>query len=519
MKILVPIVHFFIFRLVNIVNAVEYLLAFSESLYKVLLFPGFETFRWGLGSWRAWNTMNIAYKKVPAYKQFINEHGGKPNVMLRNNMMPDFSCVPETDKATYIKQYTNEQRVKHGKLPRKGVMVDESSGSSGTPTSWVRGPRERAMTKQMLQLSYHSAMGDKQTFVINGFALGAWATGLNVSMSLIDIAIIKSTGPNLEKIVTTMQDFGPDYNYIIAGYPPFLKTLVDDPRINWNEYTVDAVFGGEGISEPLRTYLQKSFRRVVGSYGASDLEINMAAESPFTIALRKLIIEDKEVREALTHHEYGVTPMIFQYNPLAYMLETNKKGELVVTLCRPFNISPRIRYNIHDRGHVIRYALLKQKLKKLGKWRELQPYVDRKIDLPVLFLYGRSDMSVDYYGANVTPDSIQEVLYNTESIASALSTFRLFSYEDKKHNKRFEIAVELKEGAPVKGHNIKKLTEEIFTRLADKNRDFYNAYFHTATADNMPEVTLHAYDTGPFKGGQKKLKNEYVKSDIKYDKL
>ena len=49
--------------------------------------------------------------------------------------------------------------------------------------------------------------------------------------------------------------------------------------------------------------------------------------------------------------------------------------------------------------------------------------------------------------------------------------------------------------------------------------DFLNAWKHTAPADNMPQMTLHAFDTGPFEGGQKKLKNVYVATDIEYDKL
>jgi phenylacetate-CoA ligase len=35
----------------------------------------------------------------------------------------------------------------------------------------------------------------------------------------------------------------------------------------------------------------------------------------------------------------------------------------------------------------------------------------------------------------------------------------------------------------------------------------------------MPLFTLHPFETGPFAGGQRKLKNEYVATDITYDKL
>jgi phenylacetate-CoA ligase len=48
---------------------------------------------------------------------------------------------------------------------------------------------------------------------------------MNVSSSVVDMAILKSTGPELEKIEATLRDFGPRYRYLVTGYPPFLKTL------------------------------------------------------------------------------------------------------------------------------------------------------------------------------------------------------------------------------------------------------------------------------------------------------
>src|SRR5262249_5981709 len=129
-----------------------------------------------------------------------------------------------------------------------------------------------------------------------------------------------------------MKEFGPSFRYVIMGYPPFLKSLADDPRIDWSSFAVDAGYGGEGISEGLRSYLLTRFKQVVGSYGASDLEVNMAIETELTIRLRRALLADSGIREALIRTDYGVTPMIFQYNPLAYLIETNDKGELVVTI-------------------------------------------------------------------------------------------------------------------------------------------------------------------------------------------
>jgi phenylacetate-coenzyme A ligase PaaK-like adenylate-forming protein len=518
MQLLSPALRPAAFGLVACVDFVERMLASSGSLYKLLLVPGFERLRWRIGVWRAWRSFYRTYRDVPAYRQFIDTQGGRPRIRLAGDFLPDLRSIPEMDKDSYVKKFPLEQRVRGGVLPHKGVTVDESSGSSGQPTSWVRGRIERRITSQMIRLTYRSSVHkDDRVFILNAFALGAWATGMNISISLTDTSIIKSTGPNADKIINTMKEFGPSFRYVIMGYPPFLKGLADDPRIDWSAYTVDAGFGGEGISESLRSYLLTKFKRVVGSYGASDLEINMAVETDLTIRLRRALLEDARLRAALIRTDYGVTPMIFQYNPLAYLLETNEKGELVVTISRPYNIAPKIRYNIHDRGHVAMYGALREKLAAANRMDVLEG-IEPNVDLPLLFIYGRSDMSIEYYGATVTPDSIREILYGVSELTPILNTFRLVSYEDDAHNKRMEIAVELTKGAPPPA-DAAALADRVFRRLGEMNGDFYNAMFRTAPADNMPRLTLHAFETGPFAGGQRKLKNEYVGSNLKYDRL
>lgn len=478
------------------------------ALYKVIFTNGLRRLRWRVGVWRAWLAVEHAYREVPAYRQYLDEHGGLPRLRLVDGL-PDLSVLPETDKTGYVQRFDHRSRCVGGRLPHAGVMVDESSGSSGRPTSWVRGPEERAATKAMLQLSFLSALGDKPFFVINAFSLGAWATGLNVSQALNDICIMKSTGPDIDKIVATMQEFGPDYDYVVLGYPPFLKTLCDDRRIDWSGYRVRAVFGGEAMSEAMRTYLLRSFTDVVGSYGASDLEINMAVETPFTIALRRELQRDARLRERLTNTELGQLPMVLQYNPLVYVLETNAKGELLVTLTRRTTIAPKVRYNIRDVGHVAAFDDVAEILVEHG-CRDLLE-TTQPVMLPVLFLYGRSDQSVDYYGANVAPESVHEVLYEIDELASQLESFRLISVEDESCDKTMHVAVQLRDGADPDDMDAAAISERVFTRLAAVNGDFRNASRNTAGVGGQPLLTLHARGTGPFENDNR-IKHQYVAS-------
>jgi phenylacetate-CoA ligase len=492
-----------VFAYVGAQDRVINMLLHSRTIHRLLFAPGIENYRWVVGRWRAWRTFELAQRRVPAYPKFL---GRRQAAVSLNGWTPDLAGIPEMDKLSYIKHYRVEDRCLDGRIPSAGVIVDESSGSSGTPTSWVRGPQERFVIRGILQVTFQRGTLDKPVFVINAFALGAWATGMNVSMSLVDVTIIKSTGPDITKIVETIKYFGRRYRYMIVGYPPFLKDLADDPRLDLSEYDTIAGFGGEGMSENMRDYLIQSYGEIYGSYGASDLEINIGAENPLTVALRRELVKNEGLRKALTRTEWGILPMIFQYNSFDYVIETNEAGEMVVTITRGTNLSPRIRYNIHDRGHVLRMRELVPILKQHGASHILK---DRLLDLPLLFHYGRSDLTIAYYGAKVTPDSVREILYEYDEVAHKLESFRLLQYEDAHSLKHLLFAIELKDGAAKLELPAKKLQSEVIGKLAQRNLDFANA-FRIAAPNVRPTLAVYAYNSGPFAGGHAKLKHEYV---------
>ena len=60
----------------------------------------------------------------------------------------------------------------------------------------LRGNAERTATRRLIQYSARSTFGDDSFVLLNCFALGPWATGMNVSMSLVDRCVLKSIGPD-----------------------------------------------------------------------------------------------------------------------------------------------------------------------------------------------------------------------------------------------------------------------------------------------------------------------------------
>ena len=467
-----------------------------------LLRPGFEAALWRLGKWRVWLLFEQARRTVPAYRTVWEEHGS-PEVTL-DGLDPDLSVLPVTDKESYVRRFTIEERCRDGRIPSRGVVVDESSGTSGDANDWVRGAEERNDARKLLHLGMQRNFGDRQLFVINAFALGPWATGMNVSMSMVDVSILKSTGPDIAKIVHTLRRFGRGYAYLICGYPPFLKQLADSGELDLASYDVVAAVGGEGMSESLRDHLLRSFQRVYSSFGASDLEINIAAENDFTIALRRLLRDRPELAEALTLPGHGL-PMVFQFNPLDYYIEVNDSNELLISVCRLDSLSPKLRYNLHDTGQVIRFPELAAILRRFGV--EPSGLAESYLDLPLLLHYGRSDATVAFYGANIGPADVQEAVFSIPELADAVSSFLIVTGEDDEANKTLHLEFELAAGKDAPATDLRAAVHE---RLAAVNQDYREAS-RFIPAGREPSLRFHPAGTGPFEGHDIRLKRTYIK--------
>lgn len=488
--------------LVTILDKIIWYIDFGPNIHKIFLSPNVGNFRVVLGRVRLVRLYINATKRVPAYKKFIISHGTVhgPKISIRG---VDFRDIPEMDKSTYIKKYSLVDKLFDANLPVSGVMFDESSGSSGKPTSWVRGWKERRFTQRIMQVAYKHYFDKKHPIILNTFSMGAWATGLNTTICLLGVSRVKSIGPDIVKVIDTLQELGSGFEYIIAGYPPFLKQIAESKDINWSQYNISAIYGGEGISEKMREILLGSYSRVMGSYGASDLEINIAHETQFTIDLRKALTEDASLRKIILNQDRGVIPNIFQYNPYDYVIETNNKGELLFTICRLENISPRIRYNIHDLGHADSFYQIKKKLKKAGRSDLLE---NAELDFGLLFHYGRSDLSVDYNGAVVGPEEIKQII-NSSVYQNKINNFRLISYEDQKSQKHLLLAVELKKEKHMSVSESKMMLDYIVENLMNINLDFKSAH---RTSPNKPEIKLYNFQEDIFNLEHHKLKNDYV---------
>jgi len=496
----------------------------SDFVSQVLLVPrdwslrlmgrSYASFVWGLAQlspefmeWdstaRARRAFLRAAKRVPAYAQFLSRHATAS------------APVPEMDKESYIKAFPIQARCIDGRIGDARVMIDESSGSTGTPYNWVRGEAERHHSHRLVSYFSSYCFGTGRRITINAFSMGAWATGINMGMAMEQNSVVKNTGPDIGKILGTLRAFGTDQDYLITGYPPFLKHLIDSARAEGfplQDYRLDALVGGEGMSEGLRDYLERCFRRVFSGYGATDLEIAIGGETPVAVAVRRLARDNAAVRRELFGEDSRL-PMLFQYNPLTHHIETNAVGELLVTITRGDVLSPRIRYNVHDQGGVARYDLMSEKLAALGvRLEALLPGDRARLRLPFVWVYGRRDYTVSVMGANIYPEDIEQCLYAEPRLAAQTHSFCLSLAESPDGEVRplflFEIDVEPTETLR------REYADVMARRLNALNADYREAC-REFPETMAPEVRLYRSGEGPFSGDRTRIKQARVLKPVR----
>jgi phenylacetate-CoA ligase len=474
-----------------------------------------------VGQLRAERAAWRAAHDVPAYHQFLLDNGVHGDALFPLGIL---GRLPETDKKSYIDRYPMLARCVGGKVPFPGTTIDESSGSTGTPYNWIRGPRERSVAHRNIGFFARYAFGPKPLVTLNAFSMGAWATGFNMSLGMMRHGIVKSIGPDIDKLLSSLAFLGPTYRFLIAGYPPFLKHLLDegDRRgFPWADYELHAIVGGEGMTEELRDLLLARFASVFSGYGATDIEIGMAAESPVSVAVRRISRARPDVRQALFGEDDPRLPMVFQYNPLIHFLEVNASGEVLCTVSRLDLLAPRLRYNVHDEGGIVDFGRVRDVLRefgfdiaRLGEVKESfgprgrLPW-SKPIPLPFLWIHGRRDATISVMGANIYPEDVETLVYRDAALVPRLHSFLLSVSTDASGTPRPTVALELSDLRGVDGAWRDAMANTLRDGLSGLNIDYRSAITEFPEA-MRPVVETFALGEGPFAADAGRIKQRRI---------
>ena len=468
--------------------------AFAGRRYSPLLDPITAAY--------AWSACRRARRTVPAYAKHLAAAGG--------------GAFPQTSKTGYVQAHRHASRCRRGRLDAIGTMIDESSGSSGTPMNWVRSDRELRMIHRNLANYVRHEFGGKNLFCINAFSMGAWATGINFTFAMREIGVVKSTGPDIESIIGTLETFGPGFDYLVTGYPPFLKLLADElARRDFPaaRFRLNALAAGEPMTEALRDHLSHTFRKVRSGYGASDVQIGIGGETGFTVWLRRRLGSDRLLRQALLGADEDRCPMIFQYNPFETYIENTPGGEMLFTTPSGAILSPQPRYNLGDEGFVMSCREVVRRVSGVIGSRTLAELgiLRDALRMPLVFLFGRSDHTISVMGANIYPQDVEHGLYADADDARELQRFMLEIAQDDA-DVAPTIHVELARPLPGAERNAlaERLAKRVTRHLRAASRDYANALTELESCARMTVVT-HGPGAGPFAGtGSSRIKNRYV---------
>jgi phenylacetate-CoA ligase len=447
---------------------------------------------------RALTLFESVVATVPAYRAFLAEHNVDPAAVRTTD---DFHTLPLLTKDNYLRRYPLAQLCRGGQLLGCD-MVAVSSGSTGEPTFWPRSlADEFAVATRFEQVFHDSFAADQRaTLAVVCFALGTWVGGMYTASCCRHLAAkgysitVITPGSDVEEILRVITALGPQFEQVVLlGYPPFLKGVVDTGRargVPWPDYHVKLVLAGEVFSEEWRTLVGERLGGhdpCYGSaslYGTADAGV-LATETPLSIRIRRYLA----AHPATARELFGQPrlPTLAQYDPRSRLLETHD-GTLVLT---GDNGIPLIRYHIADTGGLISFDAMLAFLAGHG-FDPAAALDDRRgiRELPFVHVFGRSQFTVSYFGANIYPENIIVGLEQSPVAGWVTGKFVMESREDTNRDRCLAIAVELAPGVTGTEEMQAAIAQSIVSQLRRLNSEFAH---YTPPERQLPQVSLHSW--------------------------
>ncbi len=434
---------------------------------------------------------------VPAYKAFLTQHGINPTSI---QTFKDFQQLPLLTKENYLRRHSLSELCLNGQLERCDTIA-VSSGSTGKPTFWPRFFTDELQIAMRFEQIFHDSFyaNTRHTLAVICFTLGTWVGGMYTTNCCRYLAskgypiTIVTPGNNKEEIFRVVQELGTAFEQVVLlGYPPFLKDVIDSGiarGVEWQQYQIKLVMAGEVFSEEWRNLVGER----VGAknpcydsaslYGTADAGV-LGNETPLSICIRRFLANHPDAARTL----FGESrlPTLVQYDPLSRFFEIHN-GTLLFS---GDNGIPLVRYHIADTGGIITYE---EMLKFLAEWgfdpiAALRQQGARGVhSLPFVYVFGRSNFTVSYFGANIYPENVSVGLEQPLIKEWVTGKFVLQVKEDADKNRFLSVVVELAPG--VEGSEKKKeaIASSILSQLLRLNSEFAN---YVPAEYQMPQVAL-----------------------------
>ncbi len=468
------------------------------------------------GQQQALDLFRQAAARIPAYKDFLNQHNIDPSQI---QTMADFAQVPYMDKTNYITKYPLDQLCWDGQLRGLNYIVS-SSGSSGEPFYWPRGEAQDQISAYIYLEIFRDIFSAhlQPTLVINSYGQGTWIAGteLYTSMRMIsdyypNFSVI-NTGIDAELAVKQISKLSGHYSQlIICGYPPFLKDIIDlgvERGLSWQTLKPHLVTAGEAISPAWRKHILQilgygqdtaELAKIINLYGLADAGV-VAAESPATLALRAQS-ESQAAPEILGGNQ---TVSLGQFHPDLRYFESDQENKIILTTLSGI---PLIRYDTKDYGVVASAQSIQEYY--AGKMRPKDQEILQSWQAPYLGLFGRKDFSITLYAVNVYADHVRASLDQVLGHGQLTGRFVMAKEMDLDMNPVFVIRLELATDQQPRPNEKSQLVELITQNLRKQNSE-YNELYEKVGSKVTPQLKFEAKGSISYESGKK---HKWVKPD------
>jgi phenylacetate-CoA ligase len=422
-------------------------------------------------------------RDVPAYRQFLDAAGVDAASV---ESLARFASLPRTTKDNYQRAFPLAALCRGGRL--EGCdFVAVSSGSTGEPAAWPRFVSDEIGTAWRFEQILSDAMGagTRRTLGVICFALGSWVGGMYTTAACRHLAAkgypitLVTPGNQRAEILRVVRALGPAFDQVVLfGYPPFLKDVIDAGRaegFDWRRYAVRLVTAGEVFSEEWRSLVCERLGGVdpvhhtASMYGTADGGV-LAQETPVSIRVRRFLAD----RPAAARAIFGEArlPTLCQYDPLHRYFEVD--GDQLI-----FSGDggvPLVRYRILDRGGVVSFRDLAALVADHGGPRLDAADADGAPvrDLPFVYVFGRTNFALSFYGANVYPENVSVALERPESARHVTGKFVMQIAIGPDHDPRLHVVIELAPGVDGQDELAQGLARSIRTELERLNSEFLN---------------------------------------------
>jgi phenylacetate-CoA ligase len=413
----------------------------------------------------------------------------------------DFARLPLLNKDNYVRRFPLEALVEGGDLAACDFFA-VSSGSTGEPTLWPRGLHHEfpiaVRFEQVLRDNFRAHR--RRTLAVVCFALGSWVGGMYTSSCLRWVAakgyplLVVTPGNKMDEILRVVKRLAPDFEQtVLFGYPPFLKEVVDAGRlekIDWSKFNVRLVTAGEVFSEAWRDLVlervgqDEGLNSIASLYGTADAGV-LGNETPLSVAIRRFLSEKPEAAKALFGEER--LPTLCQYDPTSRYFEVVEGGTLAFS---GDNGAPLIRYHIADQGGLYSFEAMRARLVDYQFDAEMaiaQAGFGRARRLPFVYVFGRANFTLSFFGANIFPETISLALEKPALSRWVTGKFVMEVKEGLADRPRFTVALELADKEATDPTRIDLAEREILDTLLTRNSEYAN---YVSKDDQRPVVTL-----------------------------